>query len=227
MKVEEYNLIDKIYGNFISFQEKIKPLLNLHNQNTKIVVLEIGCGTGISTEIILNSRKEIKLTCIDISKEMIEFASQTLSSFSNVNFIISDALEFIQKQKSKDFDIVVSAYTVHNFTVKYRQKLFTEIFRILKPNGLFINADKFVSDNKDIQIKGLKYRIGTYVDFLIKKNKLDLLKEWTKHYIDDQRPDKLLKFDKTLEVLKQIGFDKVEYIYKSELEMLGILIATK
>lgn len=227
MKQEEYIILDKVYGNFISFQEKIIPLLLAHKRKDKIDVLEVGCGTGITTEIILKSRNDIKLTSIDISKEMIGFASQTLSLYTNVDFVISDALEFARNVKPNSFDIIVSAYTIHNLTDEYRQKLFAEILRALKPSGLFINADKFVSDDKDKQIEGLKYRLGTYVDTLMREGKIELLKEWTTHYIDDQQPNKLLKFDKTLNDLREIGFDKVDYIFKSELEMLGILTATK
>jgi len=227
MEVKDFFLLDKVYGNFISFQEKIIPILLAYANRDKIEVLELGCGTGITTELILKSRNDIKITTIDISKEMIEFASQTLSSFPNVNFIYSDALEFVTNEQSNSFDIIVSAYTIHNLTDKYRQKLYTEILRTLKPNGLFINADKFVSDDKEKQIEGLKYRLGTYVDTLIRIEKFELLKEWVTHYIDDQKPEKLLKFDETQNELKQIGFEKVDYIFKSELEMLGILTATK
>jgi len=227
MNLEEYILIENVYGNYVSFQEMIKPLIIAFKPNSTINILEIGCGTGISTEIVLKSRGKIKLTSIDNDQEMIEFTSQTLSAFMNANFILSDALDFVKSQPFNNFDIVVSAFTIHNMTNVYRQKLYMDILRVLKTNGLFINADKFVSDNKNRQIEGLKYRLGTYVETLMKENKLDLLKEWVTHYIDDQQPEKLLKFDKTLQSLKQIGFDKVEYILKSDIEMLGILTATK
>lgn len=227
MIVDEYILLDKVYGNYVSFQERIIPILKQYKSASKINVLEIGCGTGITSEIILRTIENINLTTLDIDNKMIGFASQTLSSYPNVNFIVSDALSFVKEQKPNSFDIVISAFTIHNLTNEYRQQLYYELYRILKTNGLFTNADKFVSDNKDRQIEGLKYRIGTYIDTLVRENKLDLLKEWTTHYIDDQHPDKLLQFDKTLTDLATVGFKKSEYLYRSDREMLGLLKAEK
>ena len=69
--------------------------------------------------------------------------------------------------------------------------------------------------------------VGTYIDTLMKKDERGLLKEWAVHYIDDQHPDKLLKFDKTIEDLEKVGFKNSEYLFKSEKEMLGLLRAEK
>lgn len=223
----EYILLDKVYGNYISFQNVITKILNDDNAKEQLDIVEIGTGTGITTQIVLNSKNKIKLSSIDIDEEMIGFAKQNLSTFSNINFIVSDALSYLKTSSNNHYDYVISGFTIHNFNLEYRQELFTEIFRVLKPNGLFINVDKFVSDDKDKQIEGLKYRLGTYIDTLIREEKFELLKEWATHYIDDQKPDKLLKFDKTQKDLHQVGFYKVDYIFKSELEMLGILTAAK
>ncbi|HMV02156.1 MAG TPA: class I SAM-dependent methyltransferase [Chitinophagales bacterium] len=227
MQAEEYILLDKVYGNYISFQERIIPILKTYKSTSKINVLEIGCGTGITTEILLKTRENIKLTTIDLDSEVIEYARQNLSSYSNVSFLVADALSFVKEQKSNSYDLIISAFTIHNLTNEYREHLYKEIFRILKPNGLFINADKFVSDNEEEQIAGLKYRIGTYIDTLARENKLDLLKEWTTHYIDDHHPDKLLQFDKTLADLAAVGFKNSEYLFKSDKEMLGFLKTEK
>ena len=176
---------------------------------------------------MLKSRENIRLTTVDIDREVIEFAKQALSSYTNVNFIVSDALLFVNEQKSNSFDLIVSAFTIHNLTDEYRQSLYKEMHRILKAGGLFINADKFVSDNKKEQIEGLKYRIRTYIETLLKKNKLDLLKEWTVHYIDDHTPNKLLKFDQTIKDLEIVGFKNCKYLFRSEKEMLGLLKVEK
>jgi len=227
MNLEDYILIDKVYGNYISFQQGIIPILKEFKSIHVINVLEIGCGTGITSQILLRSIENIKLTTLDIDKEMIGFTNQTLSSYPNVGLIVSDALSFVKEQKHHSFDIIVSAFTIHNLTSEYRQQLYKELYRILKAGGLFINADKFVSDSKDEQIEGLKYRIGTYIDTLVRENKLDLLKEWTTHYIDDQYPEKLLQFDKTIQDLTTVGFNKSEYLFRSDREMLGLLKAEK
>lgn len=227
MNSEDYLLIDKVYGNYISFQKRMSPIIHDYQPASSLNILEIGCGTGISTEIILKSRGGITLVSVDNDNEMLISAIKNVTSFSNLHFILSDAIQFLKEQSSKKFDLVVSAFTIHNMTIDYRTELFNQIYRTLMPTGLLINADKFVSDEKDQQIQGLKYRLGTYVDTLIRENRFDLLEEWIVHYIDDQRPEKLLKFNQTLVDLNAIGFANAEYIYKSDLEMLGMLVASK
>ncbi len=227
MIAEEYILIDKVYGNYLSFEEMIVPILKDYKSVSEISVLEIGCGTGITAELLLKSRENIKLTTVDIDNEVIDFAKQNLSSHTNINFIVADALSFVNEQKSNSFDLIVSAFTIHNLTNEYRQSLYKEIYRTLKTGGLFVNADKFVSDNREEQIVGLKYRIGTYIDALLREDKIDLLKEWAEHYIDDHCPDKLLKFNQTIKDLETVGFKNSEYLFKSDKEMLGLLRAEK
>lgn len=227
MTPPEYDLIDKVYGNFISFQEVIQPVISKANSRNKLNILEIGTGTGITTKIILNSNSNINLTSIDIDKDMIAFTSQNLPPTSNTSFFVSDAVDYLKSIANNRFDFIVSGFTIHNFNKDYRKELFKSIYVALKNNGYFLNADKFVSDQKEKRIEGLKYRIGTYIDTLMQLDKLELLKEWTSHYIEDQRPNKLLKFNETLEILTDIGFVNSEYIFKSEIEMLGVLKAQK
>lgn len=225
--INNYILIDKVYGNYIRFQKKLSRLIqNVNTKNKNLNILEIGCGTGITTEIIKNARSNIKLTSIDIDINMINYAKENLSQFLNIKYIESDALTFLKNEPAKTYDIVVSAFTIHNFSSKYRFKIYSEIHRVLKDNCIFMNADKFVSDNFEMQINSLKYRIDTYIETLLRENKLLLLKEWVSHYIVDQYPSRIMRLN---EEKKRIGlhFRSVNFSFKSEYEMLAIIVAKK
>jgi len=71
--------------------EKIREKIKVRHQNyfRGHDVLEIACGTGYWTEVIVVSAKSI-LT-IDINKEMITIAKKRLARFPNVNFKVADA----------------------------------------------------------------------------------------------------------------------------------------
>lgn len=226
MRPEEYYIIDEVYGNYISFQEKIIPLIRSCRKHN-LRILELGCGTGITTQAILSSRNDIQLEAIDSDDVVIEFAANNLSQCKNIKFINQDIAVFIKSSKDYTYDCVVSAFVLHNIERVKRNKIFQEIYRTLKPGSIFLNADKFVSDKIEKQIQSLNYRIATYVETLIQKGKFDLLKEWVSHYIDDMKPDKQLKFNETVKTLEQIGFKEIYYVFKSEKEMLGLLVAVK
>ena len=94
-------------------------------------------------------------------------------------------------------------------------------------DSLFINADKYASDDEVLRIKALKYRIDKYVDVLMRENEIELLNEWVSHYIDDQTTKKVMRANESLINMTDFGFREVQFVYKSDIEMLAILQAKK
>jgi ubiquinone/menaquinone biosynthesis C-methylase UbiE len=97
-------------------------------------VLDIGCGTGISTfEIMKKAQGKGKFYGIDVSQKMIDLARAKAAKlgYGNVDFIKGDAerLEFPESS----FDVVLSNQVFQFLTNK--QKAIDEIFRVLKPMG--------------------------------------------------------------------------------------------
>lgn len=226
--IDNYQLLDKVYGNYVSFQKKLsKEIKNFPQCNGYINILEIGCGSGITTGIVLSAKKDIRITSIDINPKMIDVCKRSLKNNGNLNLIESDALKYVNSQNDNSFDIVVSGFTIHNFKKIYRRKLYQQLHRILKNNGLFLNADKYVSDNLDKQIKALKYRIGTYADTLIREGQYDFLSYWIRDYIKDIQPEYIMKIREERQLISEHGFSDVSYIFKSEHEMLAIMKAKK
>ncbi len=92
-------------------------------------VLDLGCGTGRLTDLLLNNGGEV--SGIDVSEKMLEVARK---KYPWVNFAQADAenLPF----KDDEFDVVVSAFVIVHF--KDLQKLFDEVCRVLKSGGIFV-----------------------------------------------------------------------------------------
>lgn len=226
--VKNYDLIKKVYKNYISFQEKIaSEIQNIDKK--KINILEIGTGTGITTNIIISAKEGIKLDTIDSNPQMINIAMGKIktSYLNEVNFYTADALKYLSEIKNKKYDMVISAFTIHNLTISCRKYLYKEIYRTLNSDGIFINADKFIPDNPDMKVSSFKYRICSYIDVLMKEGKYNLLKDWIQHYIDDLSPDKIMQIKTEKNIIRCIGFNKQDYIFKSEPEMLAILKTQK
>ena len=149
---EDYDLFKRASSHHDEFQyngglELLKYFINQSKE--EINVLEIGCGTGITTGIILRADRRIKLTSIDSEKVMIDQSKTKLKLFKKdrLKFILDDAFEYLQKTKEDTFDAVVSAYTIHNFERNYRELVLKEIYKKLRESGLFINADKYYFGN--------------------------------------------------------------------------------
>jgi len=98
------------------------------------VALDIGCGTGISTfELIKRCHGKGHFYGIDISRGMIEKAvlKAKEQEIENASFTQGDA-ESLDFEDSM-FNLVISNETLH--WVPDKQKVFSEIHRVLKPGG--------------------------------------------------------------------------------------------
>ncbi|MFT3741538.1 MAG: methyltransferase domain-containing protein [Gammaproteobacteria bacterium] len=90
-------------------------------------ILDVGCGSGkISAEMAKRAKKVVG---IDISPEMVEFASQNYP-FKNLSFIVGDVTTF---NINKKFDLIVSFWTLS--WVKDQEKALRNIITHLKEGG--------------------------------------------------------------------------------------------
>ncbi|NPA39916.1 MAG: methyltransferase domain-containing protein [Thermodesulfobacteria bacterium] len=89
------------------------------------LVLDLGCGTGLFTELVLSAKKVFGL---DLSKNMLAIAKDKLKK---AYFVNGDA--YFLPFKSSIFDFVLSI-TVFEF-IKEPEKVISEIYRVLKPGG--------------------------------------------------------------------------------------------
>ena len=107
-------------------------------------MLDLGCGIGRMTRFMALDFK--KVIGIDISGEMIRQGKEALQKkrYSNVEFIETDGESIPLKDSSVD---VVFSYIVfhHMKTKEIVEKNFKEVYRVLKPGGLFkvlLRSDK-------------------------------------------------------------------------------------
>jgi len=104
---------------------------------SKDVVLDVGCGVGADT--LLYAEKVKKIYGVDYSQEMTK-ASKNLSKVENAVFATMDIRNL--NLKSNFFDKVIGEYVLVNLpSWKDQQKGIKEIYRVLKPRGLYIMCE--------------------------------------------------------------------------------------
>lgn len=101
--------------------------------NKKIHILEIAVGTGSATEFLAKTFPEAKITCLDLSPTYIKVAQDNLKKYPNIDFVqgLGEDLHF----KDEAFDAVVSVYLFHELPREIREKVITELLRVLKKGG--------------------------------------------------------------------------------------------
>jgi malonyl-CoA O-methyltransferase len=93
--------------------QQLAPLISAPQQVHSI--LELGCGTGMLSERLLEQFPNAQLVALDLCENMIAKASQRLASHHHrVQWIVDDAEQWLQQQPSR-FDIIISNATVQWF----------------------------------------------------------------------------------------------------------------
>ncbi|MCD8914334.1 class I SAM-dependent methyltransferase [Staphylococcus simulans] len=158
-------------------------------------ILEIGCGFGRNLKYLMQTNFSNEYYGIDITSNSIKNCYKNLKYLNdnqNLNLKVNDAGEGI-KFESNYFDLVFDIMSAITFidNEKERNKYFSEVIRVLKPNGSYIflcasNLGKFddIFTDKDLFEKG-------YV-----KRKMDSMLEKIYSY------DELVELLKPLEILE-------------------------
>jgi 2-polyprenyl-3-methyl-5-hydroxy-6-metoxy-1,4-benzoquinol methylase len=101
-----------------------------------ISILDVGCGTGLVSNLFADKYKNSKFTAIDFS-DSIDYASNfaKINSIKNVNWVKQDFLQFETEQQ---YDIIICCGVLHHIP-QYDHAL-TKIKSLLKPGGKLVLA---------------------------------------------------------------------------------------
>ncbi|WP_304519359.1 class I SAM-dependent methyltransferase [Clostridium estertheticum] len=98
-------------------------------------VLDLGCGTGLELDEIFKKNPTVMVTGVDLAKDMMEKIKLKHSDKLNQLNLIVDSY-FSYDMGESVFDVALSVETFHHFNHEEKTKLYTNIFKGLKPNAL-------------------------------------------------------------------------------------------
>jgi ubiquinone/menaquinone biosynthesis C-methylase UbiE len=209
---KDYDLVILALPFYDESQNKLAEVIADHYASP--VVLDIGLGTGLTTRAIVQRNPQCVVMGVDNELLMIEQARNNLSSEvkrGSVQVHYSDALTYIQSLPDASVDVVASSYTIHNCPEEYRVLLGADIFRVLKPGGMFINNDKYGAEDRREYVKEMAEQIFRY-DVLRDKGRDDLRRLWIEHEIEDGLPERIMWLGESLEQLKTVGFVNIRVV---------------
>jgi ubiquinone/menaquinone biosynthesis C-methylase UbiE len=98
-------------------------------------VLEIGCGRGIGTELILERLGAAKVIATDYDEDMLRRAQKRLGQYDAERLELQTADATALNFEDQTFDAVFNFAAIHH--IPDWQKAITEIHRVLRPGGRF------------------------------------------------------------------------------------------
>jgi ubiquinone/menaquinone biosynthesis C-methylase UbiE len=118
---------------FPTFRETSRDLVELADLSTGMVVMDLACGTGITTEALLEQVGETgRILAVDASPAMLEIARTRIHA-ANVTFLNSPAEQLGQVVGEKVDRVVCNAA----FWQMKMEDALQAIARVLKPEGMF------------------------------------------------------------------------------------------
>jgi len=224
--LETYDVIRLAIPFYDTFQSKVAEFIkNFFGKASPIRIIDLGCGTGLTSIGVLEQMPYAEITLVDYDPIVIEQAKKRLKNYEKRTlFILEDGLKYLKKLPDNSCEAVISALMLHNLKSTLRLKYLEEIYRILIKGGVFVNADKYASDDEEKHKRDLEFHLNCFEVFKRKISE-EVAENWRKHFMEDMEQDKIMFSKRSVVQLKKIGFSSVKEYYRNH--MFAVLVAEK
>jgi tRNA (cmo5U34)-methyltransferase len=167
-------------------------------------VLDLGAGTGLFSSLVKELFPNCEITLTDISDEMLDKARIRFKGHENIHFIQND---YINEPIPDEYDIVISALSLHHSTSNELKSIFGKLFICLKSGGIFINADQILGRTPEIE----KVYEASWLEQAKAKN---CTNEEIEVALKRIKSDKTLPLSEQLNILDSVGFKMINCWYQ-------------
>lgn len=155
-------------------------------------VLDLGSGGGRLLSLVKLARPETEAVAVDFSPTMLDQLRERFGKDSKVQIVAQDLERPLPPLGT--FDAVVSSFAIHHLRHERKRSLYTEIYRLLTPGGVFCNLEHVASPTETLHRRFLAA--------------LAVRPE------DEDPSNKLLDLETQLGWLREIGFTDVDCHWK-------------
>jgi len=196
------NLMERLVPQYKKQHEIIYELLPEYSDK-RLRVLDLGCGNGVLSQLVLKKLPNAYVVGFDMTPKMIEAYEENLSPYRGRYELMLGDYRF--DSIGSNYDIILAGLTLQHLTWGERKDFYTLIYDILNPNGLFILNDIIIDEDWDT--RNLQY--SSWMKFIASNGEdpdFWLDKHMTKDY-----PVTLEDHFKWLE---QAGFSKMDCYWR-------------
>jgi len=151
--VERWDRMQERY--LVRRDERITLLIRLVGETVRPLerVLDLGCGTGSLMQAFLEAFPEAGIYGVDFDPALLPLAEQRLRPYgARSRPVLADLRsEDWRAQLPDTVDAVISATALHWLTEPQLASLYRRLAGLLRPGGLFVNADHVASREQTVQ----------------------------------------------------------------------------
>ncbi len=165
-------------------------------------ILELGCGNGNATALLLHHYPNASFHLVDASDQMLQLCKERFGTRDNFHY--ENALFQELELEAHSFDLVVAGISLHHLKSEEKQEIFRQTRKAMKVDGIFACCDLMV--NKSDQPYHSKV-LEQWQAFLLSQGAGEKDWEWLMdHYANYDYPDAFIDQKQWLE---SAGFSKV------------------
>ena len=166
--------------------------------------LDLGAGTGMLAALVGQEFPNALITLTDLSEPMLDQAKERFLGQHRFSFKV---MEHQSLKISSEYDLVVSALSIHHLEDEQKQELFHQVHKALCPQGVFVNADQVLAPSTEAEVR--------YEQFW----REDAMRQGATEQVLNQalervKADKNAPLSDQLEWLSEAGFVDVDCWYK-------------
>lgn len=218
----QFNLIAEQYD---SNRKKFIPCFDdFYESTTKFIVsniekpkriLDLGAGTGLLSYFWYRHCPETEYVLVDIADDMLNVARRRFAGVDKVSYRI---LDYSGGLPAGNFDIIISALSIHHLENEDKERLFARIYDKLPEGGLFVNYDQFCAGQAAADEWFNSYWENQLANSGLTDKDIELWKE-------RRKLDKECSVEEEVEMLRRCKFNIVKCVYSCQ--KFSVVLAIK
>lgn len=210
---EQFNAIAREYD---ANRRKFIPCFqDFYENTTKFIAsniaqpkraLDLGAGTGLLTYFWYKEFPTSEYVLTDVADEMLEVARERFKGINSITFQQSDYSKGLPGQ---EFDVILSALSVHHLEHADKRRLFQTIYEKLPAGGLFVNYDQFCAGTDEMNRWFDGYWESQLVSGGLTRHDIELWKE-------RRKLDRECSVEEEAEMLSACRFKIVKCVYSCQ-----------
>lgn len=186
-----------------------------HSIAKPLRVLDLGAGTGLLTMYWYSHFPEAEYMLTDVSVGMLDVARRRFQGLEQVAYEVCD---YTQQLPNNDFDVIISALSIHHLENSDKRQLFRRIYEKLPDGGVFVNYDQFCGETE----KASQMMDNYWIDGLMHSGlSAQSLEKWRER----SKLDRECSLQDEIMWLKEVGFQTVQSVFSQQ--KFSVLMAIK
>ena len=175
-------------------------------RHEEISVADLGSADGFLSALVLSQFPEANITLIESNEERLNNSRARFAE--NADRITCLHNDFARTDPPEKYNLIVSAFSIHNLNGIEKRALFRTLYSHVRPNGLFVIADRVKAPTERLQDK---YRRNWAEESLAAgATEADISKSRERMFEDHES-----EIEEQLEWIRNAGFRNVDTYYKN------------